>query len=153
MLFTPAWWNAAGQRAVYTALAALSGLVLLLLQGQVSITYVLSFVAVALLTSFATSLTGLPEVEGTAEPLWRAILTRTAKTAGQIALPALTAVTLLDEITWDQLGVQVAAGVLFTLIRTLQAYLPEVPDLEQTVPTVSTDGHPYPDQTPDTHDR
>ncbi len=145
-LFTPAWWNAASQRAAYTALAALSGLILLLLSGEVTVGYVVSFVAVALLASFATSLTGLPEVTGNAEPLWRAILTRCAKTAAQIALPALAAVTLLEQISWDALGVQVAAGVLTTLIRTLQGYLPEVPEEDQALPVVTpVDGDPAAD--------
>ena len=48
MLFTPAWWNAASQRAAYTALAALSGLILLHLSGEVTVGYVVSSSSVPL---------------------------------------------------------------------------------------------------------
>ena len=133
------WWIAAGQRAAYTGLAAVTGPLALLFAGEVSAGYVASFTAAAMLLSFATSLAGLPEVAGRAESWWRAILSRSAKTAGQVAVPAFVAVTVLGEIEWADLGVQVAYGVLTTLIRTLMGWLPEVPEAEQTVPSVTPD--------------
>ena len=45
------WWEAAGQRAAYTALAALLPLAMLLVSGQVDVLYVLLVVALAIVAS------------------------------------------------------------------------------------------------------
>ena len=123
---TVSWWHAAGARAAYTALAAVIPLAALLVAGEVTAAYVLSIVALAALASLATSLVSLPEVgTGAGVPLWRAILTRAARTAGQVAAPVLGAVALIEEIDWTDLGVVIGGAVLVTVLRTLKAYLPE----------------------------
>ena len=124
-VFTPAWWHAAGQRAAYTALAALLPLAALLFTGDATPLYVLSIVALSALVSLVTSLAGIPEVDGKSVPLWRAIVVRVLKTAGQVAAPVLASVALLEHVGWYELGVAVAGAALATLIRTLMAYLPE----------------------------
>lgn len=123
---TASWWHAAGARAAYTALAAMIPLAALLVAGEVTASYVLSIVALAALASLATSLVSLPEVKGgPGVPLWRAILTRALRTAGQVAAPVLGAVALLEEVDWPDLGVVIGGAVLVTVLRTLKAYLPE----------------------------
>ena len=124
-VFTAAWWDAAWKRAAYTVLAAILPAVTLLLIGEVSPIYVAGMAAAATLLSLATSLAGIPETTGTPVPLWRAIVTRTLKTAGQVALPALAAVTVVTELDWQGLAVQVGGAALTTLIRTVMSYLPE----------------------------
>ena len=133
IVFTPAWWHAAGQRAAYTALAALLPLAALLFTGDATPLYVLSIVALSALVSLVTSLAGIPEVDGKSVPLWRAIVVRVLKTAGQVAAPVLASVALLEHVGWYELGVAVAGAALATLIRTLMAYLPE----DATVATVT----------------
>lgn len=124
-VFSQDWWVAAGQRAAYTAIAAVLPLAALLFTGDVSPLYVISLTTLSALASLATSIAGIPEVTEKIVPLWRAILVRTLKTAGQVAAPAFLAVTLLEQVGWYELGVQVAGAVLTTLLRTLMAYLPE----------------------------
>jgi hypothetical protein len=124
-VFTATWWDAAWKRAAYTVLAAILPAVTLLLIGEVTALYVAGMAAAAALLSLATSLAGIPETGPTAVPLWRAIITRTLKTAGQVALPALAAVTVVTELDWQGLAVQVGGAALTTLIRTVMANLPE----------------------------
>jgi hypothetical protein len=142
-VFTPTWWAAAGKRAAYTALAAVLPAATLLALGDVHILYVAGMAAAAALLSLATSLAGIPETTGTAVPLWRAIATRTLKTAGQVALPALAAVTVVTELDWQGLAVQVGGAALTTLIRTVMAYLPEV---EPASPPPTGDVIPFEDE-------
>lgn len=47
------------------------------------------------------------------------------RTAGQVAVPVLGAVLLLEDVHWWQLLIDVGGAVLVTLIRTLMAALPE----------------------------
>lgn len=124
-LFTTTWWTAAGQRAAYTALAALLPLAALLVAGEVTPLYVLSLTGLSVLASLVTSLAGLPEVKDQAVPLWRAVIVRTAKTAAQVAVPVLGAAALLEEVAWYELAVQVGGAALTTLLRTLKDALPE----------------------------
>lgn len=128
LILTRAWWVAAGQRAAYTALAALLPLAALLVAGDVTVLYVGSVTVLAALVSLVTSLAGLPELSDSAVPLWRAVLSRAAKTAGQVAAPVLGSVVLLQDVGWRELGVTVAGAVATTIIRTLLARLPETAD-------------------------
>ena len=142
-VFTAAWWDAAWKRAAYTVLAAILPAVTLLLIGEVSPVYVAGMAAAAALLSLATSLAGIPETTGTPVPLWRAIVTRTLKTAGQVALPALAAVTVVTELDWQGLAVQVGGAALTTLIRTVMSYLPET---APAAPAPTGDVIPYEDE-------
>jgi hypothetical protein len=64
------------------------------------------------------------------------------KTAAQVALPALAAVTLVTELDWQGLAVQVGGAALTTLIRTVMAYLPET---APAAPAPTGDLLPYED--------
>lgn len=124
-LFTPAWWESAGARAANTALAALTPLVLLLWSGEAAIWYVVSVTGVAVLGSFVTSLAGLPEVTGRTVPLWKAVLSRSAKTFGQTLAGSLVGVVVLTDVDWTAVIVTVGGAVTVTLLRTLKDWLPE----------------------------
>ena len=143
IIFTRTWWAAAWKRAAYTALAAVLPAVTLLVLGEVSPVYVAGMAAAAALLSLATSLAGIPETTGTPVPLWRAIVTRTLKTAGQVALPALAAVTVVTELDWQGMAVQVGGAALTTLIRTVMSYLPET---APAAPAPTGDVIPYEDE-------
>lgn len=119
------WWEAAGQRAAYTSLAALLPLVMLLVAGQVDVIDVLLTVALALVASLATSLAGLPELTDRTVPAWLAVLTRVVKTAAQVLVSALTGAVLLTDLDWPTIGTAVAGAALTTLVRALMTYLPE----------------------------
>lgn len=119
------WVHSMAARAAYTGLAAAIPLAALLVAGEVSLDYTLSVVAVATLASIVTSLVSLPEVKGKELPFWKSVLYRSLRTAGQVAAPMLAGVTLLSEVDWGDFGLTVAGAVLVTLLRTMQAYLPE----------------------------
>lgn len=124
-----AWWVAAGRRAAYTALAALLPLAALLVAREVTPLYVLSVVTLALLASLVTSLAGLPEITDRTVPIWRAVIVRVLKTVGQVGVPVLGSVVLLEQVDWRNLAVAVSGAALTTLVRTLMAYLPESSDV------------------------
>lgn len=142
-IFTRTWWDAAAKRAAYTALAAVLPAATLLVLGEVSPVYVAGMAAAAALLSLATSLAGIPETGAAAVPLWRAVITRTLKTAGQVALPALAAVTVVTELDWQGMAVQVGGAALTTLIRTVMSYLPET---APAAPAPTGDVIPYEDE-------
>lgn len=124
-VFTRAWWEAAGSRAASTAIAVLLPVAALLVSGDLAPVTALSMTAVAVVASLATSLAGLPEVRDRVVPLWRAVVSRTLKTAGQSLAAALVGVELIEAVDWNQAAVVIGGAVLTTLLRTLAAYLPE----------------------------
>jgi hypothetical protein len=125
LLFTPAWWESAGARAANTAIAALIPLATLLIGREVTPLYVASVVALSAFASLVTSLAGLPEVTGKTVPLWRAVLTRSAKTFGQVGAPMLLGVLVVEDVDWYGFAVTVGGAVLVTMLRTLKDWLPE----------------------------
>lgn len=139
---TASWWTTAGHRAAYTALAAATPLALLFVAQEVTAVYVLSAVAAAAFLSLVTSAAALPEAAGKRQALWRAILERSARTAGQVALPALAGVLVLSDIGWYELWVQVGGAVLVTVLRTLQARLPEAPTTPEPATAPHREGGP-----------
>lgn len=124
-LFTPAWWEYAAARAANTAIAALIPLATLLVAREVTPLYVVGVAAASALASFVTSLAGLPEVDGKAVPLWRAVLVRSAKTFGQVGAPMLLGVVVIGDVDWYAFLVTTGGAVLVTLLRTLKDWLPE----------------------------
>ncbi|PFG19885.1 hypothetical protein [Serinibacter salmoneus] len=124
-ILTTAWWVAAGQRAAYTALAALLPVAALLVAGQADPLEVLSLVAMSMVASLLTSLAGLPELGDRTPPLWLAALIRVVKTAAQVAVAAMGTAVLLTEVEWGTVGIQVAGAALTTLVRVLMEHLPE----------------------------
>lgn len=133
LIFTRAWWEAAGTRMADTALAVLLPLVFLLVAGDVAPVHVISLVAVQVLAVLATSLAGLPEVAGKSVSLWRAVVVRTAKTLGQSIATALVGVELIEAVDWSAAWVLIAGATLYTLLRTLRDWLPE------TLPALADD--------------
>lgn len=124
-ILDPDWWAAAGQRAAYTALAALLPLALLLVAGDVAPLYVLSVVALAMLASLATSLAGLPETADRPVPAWLATLVRVGKTVGQVLAANLVGAVVVSDVAWAEVWQAVAGAALVTLVRVLMTYLPE----------------------------
>ena len=124
-IFTRAWWAAAGARALSTALAVLIPLAGVLIAGGVPVLRAASLVAVVSVASLLTSLAGLPEVAGTTVTLWRAVIVRCLKTAGQVGATMFVGVELIEAVDWAAFYVVVGGAVLVTLIRTLLMYLPE----------------------------
>lgn len=154
-IFTRTWWAAAGRRAAYTALAALLGVIGPLSTGSMPPLAGGSIVALAVVLSLAWSLKSLPEVDAEPQPWWKAVLLRVLRTVGQTAVPALTTVTLFQDVDWRDLGVTVGGAAATTLIRTLMTYpfvdgLPEdwapgphtVSGVRSTVPGVSVNAVP-----------
>lgn len=125
-IFTAQFWKAAATRAAYTALAAALPLAGLVIAGDQTPAYAASVIALAAIASVVTSLVSLPEVDGAHLPFWRAVLTRTLRTAAQVAAPVLAAAVTLADIDPAALAVQIAGAAAVTLLRTLMAYLPEV---------------------------
>lgn len=132
-LFTRRWWDEAGSRAANTVLAGAVPYITAVLTGEVTTLYALSALGMLLVASLATSLGGLPEVVGKVVPLWKAILSRTAKTFGQSLAVWAGGALILQELDWTVFVVTVGGPVLVTLIRTLKDYLPE------TAPVVVAD--------------
>lgn len=124
-VFTRAWWDAAGTRAANTAIAAIIPLAALLVSGQVSPLYMLSMTALTSVGSLLTSTAGLPEVSGRTTPLFQAIVVRSLKTLGQVGIPALGTVLLIQDVDWRTFGVLTGGATLATILRTLKDYLPE----------------------------
>ena len=124
-LTSPSWWIDAGKRAARTALAAFLPLAALLIAGGVEPQYVLGVTALGLVGSLATSLVGIPEVDGRTVPAWLAVLTRVAKTVGQTLAAALVGSQLIQDVPWEVVWTTVAGAALTTLVRALMSYLPE----------------------------
>jgi hypothetical protein len=117
---------------------------MLLVAGEVKPLYVLSLIGLSLVASLITSLAGLPEVKGTSAPFWQAIVVRVLKTAAQVAVPAIGAAVIVQDVDWQQLGVQVGGAALTTLVRSLMDYLPESDTTVQIVTGEIVDPVPTP---------
>lgn len=125
LIFTRAWWVAAGQRAAYTALAALLPLVALVFAGTVDVVHVLLVVALAVVVSLATSAAALPELTDTTVPLWKAVTVRVLRTTGQTLVANVGGAVILTDLDWGAVVIAVAGAAATTLVRTVLARLPE----------------------------
>ncbi len=125
LIFTRAWWVAAGQRAAYTALAALLPLVTLVFAGTVDVVHVLLVVALAVVVSLATSAAALPELTDTTVPLWKAVTVRVLRTTGQTLVANVGGAVILTDLDWGAVVIAVAGAAATTLVRTVLARLPE----------------------------
>ena len=133
----PTWWAAAGHRAAWTAVAAATSWVALVILGEVTPLYAAGVIAGTVLASIATSLVSLPEVTGRTVPLWQAVLARVLRQAGQTAAPVLTAAVWVGDVDWPTLGRALAIACAVTLLRTLATALePTLPEI--TTPTSPT---------------
>lgn len=124
-IFSATWWKATGWRVLYTVLAVLVPFAIQLTTGDVSILYVASVAGFAAILSFITALARLPETADANVPVWRAILWRLVRQAGQTLGAALAAYTLIEEVPWADTFRALAGVLLLTLLRTLIDTLPE----------------------------
>lgn len=121
------WWKAAAIRALRTAVIILAPYVPLVVnEGQWLLA--VSAAGFGALTSFATSLVGLPEAAGVVVPWWQALIERTVKTAAQALLTAVGAATFFTDVDWSMVGPAIAVSVLGSLLVGVLGFLPESND-------------------------
>lgn len=126
LITTSAWWGAAGTRAARTALAALAGALGILIGGDLNAVILGgSIIALAVISSLATSLAGLPELTDIAVPWWKAALQRAARTFGQMLAAAVASAAVLSDITWAVVTQALVAAAV-TLLLAVAETLPEV---------------------------
>ncbi|WP_374978084.1 holin [Microbacterium trichothecenolyticum] len=122
------WWKDAGLRALYSAVAiALPYLAATQLVAEVSWLTVISAGALGAVASLATSVAGLPEVEGVDLPWWLAAVERVVKTFGQALAAGLLGAVLLTDVEWGVVLQASALAALVSLLRLILATLPNDP--------------------------
>jgi hypothetical protein len=145
-LINRAWWFAAGQRALRTALVVLLPFLPAILRADpTAVLAAVSTVALAVVLSLATSLRSLPELDGVTRPWWASALDRAARTFAQTLIAGIPAVTLIQDIPWTVLLTQALASALGSVILAAIAALPEtipvsIPSSD-VVALVTTAGH------------
>lgn len=157
-LTNAAWWRNALLRAVYTAIV----LVVPYLAGGATIRNIDwlmlgSVAAMGVITSFATSLAGLPEAVGVYLPWWLTALERVGKTFAQALLSGLVGATLLSQVSWSHVLQASALAAFLTLLRLILSTLPAdptaasaglpvvVPPVPEVDPAEPDNGDPLPD--------
>lgn len=131
-LSNPLWWKDAALRAAYTALAiALPYLGAATLNAVPWLTVALA-AALGYVASLATSLAGLPEVEGVHLPWWLAAVERVVKTFAQSLVAGFVGATLITDVDWAFVLQAAALAALTSLVRLILATLPSDPS-RQTV--------------------
>jgi hypothetical protein len=127
-LVNPVWWKDAALRALYSAVAiGLPYLGATQLVAEVSWLTVLSAGAIGFVASLATSLAGLPEVEGVDLPWWLAAVERVVKTFGQAIAAGLLGAVLISDVEWGVVLQASALAALVSLLRLILATLPNDP--------------------------
>jgi hypothetical protein len=126
-LANPIWWKDAGKRAFYTAVAIALPYLGGSLLTEVPWLTVLSAALVAAILSLATSLAGLPEVEGVHLPWWLAAVERVAKTFGQALAAGLVGAVLFTDVDWLFVLQAAALAAFVSLLRLVLATLPSDP--------------------------
>lgn len=138
-LTSATWWKAAGIRALRTAILVAVTYVPASLTDSVPYIVLGSAAVVAGILSLVTSLAGIGEVTGIAEPWYFSLLSRIVKTIAQaLAAGVLTNIVFLSDIDWSAvLATTVTAGIGSLLLGVLSR-LPEVidPTLPVTVAIV-----------------
>ena len=129
------WWKAAGVRALRTMLLVAVTYVPATATDAVPYVVLGSAALVAGILSLITSLAGIGEVTGVAEPWYFSILSRVVKTIAQaLAGGVLANVVFLSDIHWDAvLATTITAGFGSLLLAVLNR-LPEV--IDPTIPPV-----------------
>lgn len=121
------WWRDAGLRALHTAIAvAVPYLGATLIADVPWLTIILAGGLAAVL-SLATSLAGLPEVEGVDLPWWLAAVERVVKTFAQSLAAGLVGAVLLTDVDWAVVLQAAAMSALLSLLRLILATLPANP--------------------------
>ena len=126
-LSNPIWWKDAALRAAYTALAiALPYLGAATLNAVPWLTVALA-AALGYVASLATSLAGLPEVEGVNLPWWLAAVERVVKTFAQSLVAGFVGATLITDVDWAFVLQAAALAALTSLVRLILETLPADP--------------------------
>lgn len=121
------WWKDAGIRALYTAVAIALPYIGGSLLTAVPWIAALSAATVGAIASLATSLAGLPEVQGVNLPWWLAAVERVVKTFGQALAAGLVGAILLNDIDWAFILQASALAAFVSLLRLVLATLPADP--------------------------
>lgn len=122
------WWKDAGVRAFYSAVAiALPYVAATQLVAEVSWLTVGSAAVLGAAASLATSLAGLPEVEGVDLPWWLSAVERVVKTFGQALAAGLLGAVLITDVQWGVVLQASAMAALVSLLRLILATLPSDP--------------------------
>lgn len=146
VLVSRAWWAAAGQRAARSALVVLVPYVM---TGggisHVNLAVAGSAAGLMAVLSLATSLAGLPELDGTQSPWWAAVVIRGVKSYFQ-ALVAMAGPSwvLLTDVPWATVFDAAAAAAVGSVILGLMSTLPEAQPVSvpaaHVVQVVNADG-------------
>lgn len=125
------WWKDAALRALYTAVAIAVPYLGGSLISEIPWLTVALASGMGFVTSLATSLAGLPEVEGVDLPWWLAAVERVVKTFAQALVSGFVGATLLTDVDWLVVLQAAALSALVSLLRLILATLPADP----TAPT------------------
>ena len=121
------WWRDASLRALHTTIAvAVPYLGATLIADVPWLTIILAGGLAAIL-SLATSLAGLPEVEGVDLPWWLAAVERVVKTFAQSLAAGLVGPVLITDVDWGVVLQAAALSALLSLLRLILATLPANP--------------------------
>jgi len=130
------WWRDAGLRALYTAIAVAVPYLGATLIADVPWLTVLLAGGLAVILSLATSLAGLPEVEGVDLPWWLAAAERVVKTFAQSLAAGLVGAVLITDVDWGVVLQAAALSALLSLLRLILATLPADPSAPSPAPSV-----------------
>ena len=124
-LTSGAWWKAAGIRALRSGLVIAVAYVPASLSMEVPyVTIALAF-ALAIVVSFLTSLTGLPELSDEGEPWWKAVIERVVKSIAQGAIVGVGAAVLITDVDWASVGTMALTAGFGSLLLAVLSSLPE----------------------------
>lgn len=126
-LTNPFWWKDAALRGLYTAVAIAIPYIGGSLIAEIPWAAMLSAATIGFILSLATSLFGLPEVEGVRLPWWLAAIERVVKTFFQALAAGIGPAVFLTDVDWSTVlqASLIAAGL--SLLRLILATLPADP--------------------------
>ncbi len=128
MLFTLAFWRAAGLRALRTALVTLVPLTPVLTGSGVTgddVARVTSTVALAVVLSLATSWWALPEHDAAAPSWWAAAGERAVRSFGQVLVAGIGTTVLVTDVAWSSLVLSAIGAGIGSLLLAAIGTLPE----------------------------
>jgi len=128
-LVSLAWWKDATRRALYSAVAIALPYLGGSLLTEVPWWALASAGTLGAVASYATSLAGLPEVQGVNLPWWLAAVERVVKTFGQALAAGLVGALYLEGVDWAFVLQASALAALVSLLRLILATLPADPTL------------------------
>jgi hypothetical protein len=97
----------------------------------------LMVVGLTVLVAIATSLKGIPDpVNAT---WWQVLISRSLRSAGQVALPVFATAAALDQIDWSNAYTVIVGAFLTTLVLTALSVLPQSEPVVQLTGDVKVD--------------